>query len=117
MDDAITRAKAYVEAGADGIMIHSREKDPDEIFEFCEKFREFAPDLPLVVVPTSFNTVYEDEFARRGVNIVIYANQLLRAAFPAMQNAAKSILKHRRAHEIDEDLLSIKEIITLIDEL
>ncbi|MBE6504339.1 MAG: phosphoenolpyruvate mutase, partial [Methanobrevibacter millerae] len=73
MDDAINRAKAYIDAGADGIMIHSREKEPDEIFEFCERFNEFAPNVPLVVVPTSFNQVYEDEFAEKGVNIVIYA--------------------------------------------
>ncbi|MDO5825558.1 MAG: phosphoenolpyruvate mutase [Methanosphaera sp.] len=114
MDDAITRAKAYVEAGADGIMIHSREKEPDEIFEFCEKFREFAQDLPLVVVPTSFNTVYEDEFARRGVNIVIYANHLIRSAYPAMMETAETILENNRCHEVDEKCLSIKKILTLI---
>jgi phosphoenolpyruvate phosphomutase len=114
MDDAINRAKAYVDAGADGIMIHSREKEPDEIFEFCEKFREFAPDLPLVVVPTSFNTVYEDEFARRGVNIVIYANHLIRSAYPAMMKTAETILENNRCHEVDETCLSIKEILTLI---
>lgn len=114
MDDALTRAKAYVEAGADGIMIHSREKEPDEIFEFCEKFRSFSPDLPLVVVPTSFNKVYEDEFARRGVNIVIYANHLIRSAYPAMMQTAKTILENNRCHEVDETCLSIKEILTLI---
>lgn len=114
MDDAIKRAKAYVQAGADGIMIHSREKEPDEIFEFCEKFREFAPDLPLVVVPTSFNKVYEDEFARRGVNIVIYANHLIRSAYPAMMETAQTILENNRCHEVDEKCLSIKEILTLI---
>ena len=114
MDDALTRAKAYVEAGADGIMIHSREKEPDEIFEFCEKFRGFAPDLPLVVVPTSFNTVYEDEFARRGVNIVIYANHLIRSAYPAMMKTAETILENNRCHEVDETCLSIKKILTLI---
>ena len=98
-------------------MIHSRKKDPAEIFAFIEAFRAADRVTPLVVVPTSFNSVTEEEFKARGVNIVIYANQLLRAAFPAMQNAAKSILKHNRAHEIDEELLSIKDIITLIDEL
>jgi len=114
MDDAIKRAKAYVNAGADGIMIHSREKEPDEIFEFCEKFREFAPDLPLVVVPTSFNKVYEDEFAQRGVNIVIYANHLIRSAYPAMMETAQTILENNRCYEVDEKCLSIKEILTLI---
>ncbi|RAP47419.1 MAG: phosphoenolpyruvate mutase [Methanosphaera sp. rholeuAM6] len=114
MDDALTRAKAFIDAGADGIMIHSREKEPDEIFEFCEKFREFAPNVPLVVVPTSFNKVYEDEFAKRGVNIVIYANQLIRSAYPAMMETAKSILKNNRCYEVDEACLPIKEILTLI---
>ena len=117
MDDALKRAFAFRDAGADGIMIHSRKKEPDEILEFCDKFRQEDKKTPLVVVPSSYNTITEEELIRHGVNIVIYANQLLRAAFPAMQNAAKSILKHHRAHEIDEELLSIKKIITLIDEL
>lgn len=85
MADALKRAFAYVAAGADGIMIHSRKKSPEEIFEFCERFREKDPVTPIVVVPTSFNTVTEEEFAQRGINIVIYANQLTRSAFPAMQ--------------------------------
>ena len=117
MDDAINRAKAYIDAGADGIMIHSREKEPDEIFEFCEKFNEFAPNVPLVVVPTSFNQVYEEEFAKKGVNIVIYANQLIRAGFPAMNDVAETILKNHRAKEVDDRLRPIKKIITLIDEI
>ena len=116
MDDAIKRAKAYVGAGADGIMIHSRESQPDEIFEFCEKFREFAPEIPLVVVPTSFNQVYEDEFAKRGVNIVIYANHLIRSAYPSMMETAELILENERCKEADDKCLSIKEIINLIPE-
>lgn len=117
MDDALKRAFAFRYAGADGIMIHSRKKEPDEILEFCDKFRARDKETPIIVVPSSYNSITEDELISHGVNIVIYANQLLRAAFPAMQNAAKSILKHHRAHEIDEELLSIKDIITLIDEL
>ncbi|BEU88750.1 phosphoenolpyruvate mutase [Selenomonas sp. TAMA-11512] len=116
-EDALERARAYVKAGADGIMIHSREKDPAEIFSFIDAFRKEDETTPIVVVPTSFNTVTEEEFARHGVRIVIYANQLLRAAFPAMEEAAKSILTHHRAKEADDKLLSIKKIITLIDEL
>lgn len=116
MDDALERAFAYVEAGANGIMIHSRRKDPDEIFEFCEKFREKDSVTPLVVVPTSFNSVTEEEFARRGVNVVIYANQLTRSGFPAMQNVAKTILENHRAKEADDLCMSIKEILTLIPE-
>ena len=114
MDDAIKRAKAYINAGADGIMIHSRESEPDEIFEFCDKFKEFAPDVPLVVVPTSFNQVYEDEFAKKGVNIVIYANHLIRSSYPAMVETANMILENERCKEADDKCLSIKEILTLI---
>jgi len=117
MEDALKRAFAYRDAGADGVMIHSRRKEPEEILEFCDKFREQDCETPIIVVPSSYNTITEEELIAHGVNIVIYANQLLRAAFPAMQNAAKSILKYHRAHEIDEELLSIKDIITLIDEL
>lgn len=117
MEDALTRAKAFVGAGADGIMIHSRKKDPAEILEFCDKFRKFDKTTPIVVVPTSFNTITEDELAAHGVNIVIYANQLTRAAFPAMQQTAEDILKYHRAYEVDSRLMSIKNIITLIDEI
>ena len=117
MEDALERAFAYVKAGADGIMIHSRKKEPDEIFEFVENFRKVDKETPIVVVPTSFNSVKEEEFARRGVNIVIYANQLTRSAFPAMQKTAEDLLKYHRAQEVDDRLMSIKQIITLIDEL
>ena len=117
IDDALTRAYAYVEAGADGIMIHSRKKVPDEILEFCDRFRENNKSTPIVVVPTSFNTITESELASHGVNIVIYANQLLRAAYPAMQLVAESILVNHRAKEADDSLMPIKSIITLIDEI
>ena len=116
MDDAIQRAFAFVEAGADAIMIHSRKEDPSEIFQFVELFRKRDQWTPLVVVPTSFNTVTEDEFKARGVNVVIYANQLTRTGFPAMQSAAKTILEHHRAKECDDMCMSIKDIITLIPE-
>ncbi|MCM1007548.1 MAG: phosphoenolpyruvate mutase [Ruminococcus flavefaciens] len=117
MDDALERAFAYVEAGADGIMIHSRKKDPAEILEFCDKFREKNSRTPIVVVPTSFNQITESELAAHGVNIVIYANQLTRSAFPAMEQTAKDILRYHRAKEVDDRLMPIKNIITLIDEL
>ena len=116
MKDALKRAFAFADAGADAIMIHSREKDPSEIFEFVEKFRKKDQITPIVVVPTSFNTVTEEEFKERGVNIVIYANQLTRTGFPAMQDAAETILKNHRAKECDDKCMSIKEIITLIPE-
>jgi phosphoenolpyruvate phosphomutase len=114
MDDAVTRAKAYLEAGADGIMIHSRKKDPAEIFDFCRLYAKFGEQKPLVVVPSSFNSVTEDELEKVGVNVVIYANHLLRSAFPAMQSTAQSILKNSRSLECDDKLLSIKEILELI---
>lgn len=117
MEDALTRAKAFVEAGADGIMIHSRKKEPDEIIAFCDRFREVDKNTPIVVVPTSFNTITEKELQSHGVNIVIYANQPMRAAVPAMQNAAEEILRYHRAYEVDSKLMPFKDIITLIEEL
>lgn len=117
MEDALKRADAYVEAGADAIMIHSRKKDPGEILEFCDKFRTKNKTTPLVVVPTSFNSITEKELSEHGVNIVIYANQLTRSAFPAMEKTAKEILKNHRAKEVDDKLLPIKNILTLIDTL
>lgn len=116
VEDALKRAFAYVKAGADGIMIHSRRKEPDEIFEFVDKFRATDATTPIVVVPTSFNAVTEEEFQRRGINIVIYANQLIRSAFPAMMETAKCILSSHRAKEADEMLLPISKILTLIPE-
>lgn len=116
MGDALERAFAFVKAGADAIMIHSRKKEPAEIFEFLDKFRSKDMITPVVVVPTSFNVVTEEEFRTHGVNVVIYANQLTRTGFPAMQQAAKTILKYHRAKECDDTCMSIKEIITLIPE-
>ena len=117
MEDALERARAFVKAGADGIMIHSRKKDPAEILEFCDKFRQDNKRTPIVVVPSSFNTITEEELAEHGVNVVIYANQLTRSAFPAMQKTAEDILRYHRAKEVDDRLMPIKNIITLIDEL
>ena len=116
MEDALTRAFAFAGAGADAIMIHSRKKDPAEIFEFIEKFREKDSVTPIVLVPTSFNMVTEEEFKKRGANVIIYANQLTRTGFPAMQKAARTILENHRAKECDDMCMSIKEIITLIPE-
>lgn len=117
MEDALTRARAYVKAGADGIMIHSRKKEPDEILAFCDEFRKTDKKTPIVVVPTSFNSVTEAELAEHGVNIVIYANQLTRSAFPAMVQTATDLLRYHRAKEVDARLLPIKDIISLIEEL
>ncbi len=116
MEDALTRAFAFAKAGADAIMIHSRKKDPSEIQEFIEKFRAKDKSTPIVLVPTSFNSVTEEEWKERGANIIIYANQLMRAEVPAMQKAAETILKNHRAEECDAMLMPFKEIIRLIPE-
>jgi phosphoenolpyruvate phosphomutase len=116
MTDALDRAFAYVNAGADGIMIHSRRKDPTEIFEFCEQFRDKDKVTPLVVVPTSYNTVTEEELAEHGVNIVIYANHLTRSGIPSMKKTAETLLFNHRAKEADDLCMSIKDIIELIPE-
>ena len=112
--DGLERARAYIDAGADGIMIHSASKEATEILEFCEEYGGFDFRVPLVVVPTSYNYITEDELADAGVNVVIYANHLLRSAFPSMVKTAKSILEHGRSLDIDKDLMSISEIISLI---
>ncbi len=117
MEDACRRAFAYVEAGADGIMIHSRRKEPDEILEFCSRFREIDNTTPIVVVPTSYNQITEEELAAAGVNVVIYANQLTRSAYPAMQNTAVEILKNHRTMEVEPGLMPFKDIIRLIDQI
>ncbi len=114
MEDALNRARSYVNAGADGIMIHSRMKDPTEILEFCDSFGTEFPKVPIVVVPSSFASVYESELADHGVRIVIYANHLIRSAFPAMQKTAQSILEHGRCLEASEMCLPIKDVIRLI---
>lgn len=112
--DAMTRAKAYLAAGADGIMIHSRERSPEEIFAFCDQYNALENRRTLVAVPSSYNTVYEQELIDHGVNVVIYANQLLRSAYPAMVNTAKSILTHSRSAECDDQMMSIKDVLDLI---
>lgn len=114
VDDALTRAKAYLDAGADGIMIHSRQQTPHEIFEFCDRYKDFPNAGPLVVVPSSFNEVFEEELEKHGVKIVIYANHLLRAAYPNMKEVAERILKNGRSRECDDLCMPIEEILGLI---
>jgi phosphoenolpyruvate mutase len=116
MDDALTRAQAFIAAGANGIMIHSKEKTADEVLTFCKEFATFEDRVPLVVVPSTYSQTTEDELAEAGVRIVIYANQLLRSAYPAMIRTAESILQHGRAAEAEEFCMPIKEIIRLIPE-
>lgn len=114
MDDAIKRAEAYIEAGTDGIMIHSKEKDGTEIIEFCEKYTKLERRVPLIVVPTSYNFMKEEQLVELGVSVIIYANHLIRSAYPAMVNTAKSILENERSKEASENCMPIKEILTLI---
>ena len=114
MDDALDRARAYVDAGADVIMIHSRQPQPDEIFEFCDLYHRSVSTVPLMVVPSSFNSVTEAEWVDRGVSIVTYANHMLRSAYPAMKKVAESILQHGRSLESEQDCMSIKEILELV---
>ncbi len=116
MDDALDRAAAYIDAGADGIMIHSKEPNPDEVLTFCREYETFTNRVPLVVVPSTYSAITENELAEAGVRIVIYANQLLRSAYPAMVDVAKSILRHGRAGEAENSLMPISEIISLIPE-
>lgn len=115
VEDALERAHAYVAAGADGIMIHSKNKDGQDIKAFCERFRQSDATTPIVAVPTTYSQYTEQELAAWGINIVIYANHLLRSAYPAMVNCAKSILQHERAQEASEQYcMSVKEILELI---
>ena len=114
--DSIKRAKAYIDAGADGIMIHSKKKESNEILTFCQEFSKFEKKVPLIVVPTTYNMTYEQELQDMGVNVVIYANHLLRSAYPAMIDTAKIILKHERLYEAEKNCLPINEFIDLIPE-
>lgn len=116
MDDALARAYAYIAAGADGIMIHSKESTFDEVLTFCKEYAKFDNRVPLVVVPSTYSRTTEDELAAAGISVVIYANQFLRSAYPAMIHVAETILRHGRAAEADEACMSIKKIISLIPE-
>jgi phosphoenolpyruvate phosphomutase len=112
--DALIRAKAYIDAGADAIMIHSKEKDPVDLFKFCEEYQKLDKKVPLVAVPSTYSHVTERQLVEKGVKVVIYANHLLRAAYPAMKKTAETILTNERAHEVEEFCMPIKEVIDFI---
>ena len=114
VDDALERCLAYVEAGADGIMIHSKDKSGEDIKDFCQRFRARHSSVPIVVVPTTYNHVTEEELASWGANVVIYANHMLRSAYPAMVNTAKTILTHHRSLEANDMCMGVNEILELI---
>ena len=114
LNDALKRAEIYSKAGADAILIHSKEKTPKEIFSFAREFKKSKNFIPLVSVPSTYSKVYEKDLIKNGFKLVIYANQLLRAAYPAMQSTAKKILEKNRAFEAEKKIIPIKEIINLI---
>ena len=115
--DALKRTQAYIEAGADGIMIHSKEKDGKEIIDFCKQYKSFEEKVPLVVVPSTFSQMTENQFKELGIRIVIYGNHLIRSAYPAMIKTAESILEHDRCKEASERYcMPIRQILTLIPE-
>jgi phosphoenolpyruvate phosphomutase len=114
VDDALERALAFVEAGADGIMIHSKEKSGRDIEEFCRRFRGAYAKIPVVLVPTTYNRFTERELSQWGANVIIYANHMLRSSYPAMVKTARTILEHERSLEADELCMPIKEILELI---
>lgn len=116
LDDALERAQKYLDAGADGIFIHSRQKDGGEILEFCDRYKRIGRKAPLVVAPSSFSSLHKDELSKAGVNVIIYANHLLRSAYPAMVDTAKSILQNGRSHEVESNLTPIAEFLKLIPE-
>ncbi|MBI2025342.1 phosphoenolpyruvate mutase [Candidatus Kaiserbacteria bacterium] len=113
--DALKRAKMYIDAGADGIMVHSKEKSPKEVLEFCKEYKKFKRRVPLIAVPTTYDTITEKQLEKAGVNVVIYANHLLRSAYPAMLKTAELILTHGRASEVAEYCMPISQILTLIE--
>jgi phosphoenolpyruvate mutase len=114
VEDALERAKAYIAAGVDGIMIHSKEKEPTEVLAFAKKFTTFENKVPLMAVPTAYNNISWQELEASGFNIVVYANHLLRSAFPAMQSTAESILRHNRSKEAEEKLMPVSKLLELI---
>ena len=114
LKDALKRAEVYSKAGADAILIHSKEKTPNQIFSFAKEFKKSKNFIPLVSVPSTYSKVYEKDLIKNGFKLVIYANQLLRAAYPDMEKTAKTILKNSRAYEADKNIIPIKEIINLI---
>jgi phosphoenolpyruvate phosphomutase len=116
LEDAMRRAETYIDAGADAIMIHSKIAEPDEIRSFCEQYQQLSRRVPLVAVPSTYDGTTEQMLMEMGVNMVIYANQLLRSAYPAMLRTAETILKHRRAREVAEFCMPIPEMIRLIPE-
>eukprot|EP00411_Alexandrium_monilatum_P014516 CAMPEP_0175256502 /NCGR_PEP_ID=MMETSP0093-20121207/38243_1 /TAXON_ID=311494 /ORGANISM="Alexandrium monilatum, Strain CCMP3105" /LENGTH=338 /DNA_ID=CAMNT_0016550863 /DNA_START=32 /DNA_END=1049 /DNA_ORIENTATION=+ len=119
-EEALRRSKACLEAGVDGIMVHSKEKEPEEVLEFLREYQQLRRDYPgrgyVIAVPTTYNTITDLELHQAGVGIVIHANQLLRAAVPPMRRAAESMLTHGRSKEIDSEVLSVKEVLALVDD-
>ena len=118
LNDAIKRAKAYINVGVDAIMIHSKDKDPKEIIDFCQEYKTFEKKVPLVVVPTTYNQLYEEELKELGVSVIIYANALIRASYKSMKETAEMILKHNRFYETEQEMCcSLKDLFNVIGEI
>ncbi len=115
-EDALNRAKAYLEAGASAIMIHSKDTNGADIRKFAESYHKLDNKKPLMLVPTSYNKFYEKELSEWGAGIVVYANQLLRAAYPAMERAALSILENHRAYEAEKLCTPVEDFLKMFPE-
>jgi len=116
VEEALSRAVTYIGAGVDAIMIHSRDDSPREIFEFCDEYKKLKDRVPLVAVPSTYSAVTEEQLVEAGVQVVIYANHLLRSAYPMMRTVAESILKHGRAKEAEKYCMSIPDCLALISQ-
>jgi phosphoenolpyruvate mutase len=114
VNDALKRAIAYSKAGTDCIMIHSKEKNPKQIFEFSQRFLKTKFARPLVAVPSTYSKTYERELIKNGFSIVIYANHLLRSSYFSMVNTAKQILKNKRSFETEKSITPLSKILELI---
>ena len=114
VEKALQKSKLYLEAGADGIMLHSSDSNCAKTLEFSQNYKEFGADRPLIVLSSAFGQTTEEEFENAGINLIIYANHLLRAAYPAMREAAESILKYGRGYEVEAKCSSIEEILEII---
>ena len=110
MKEAIKRALAYEKAGADAILIHSKQNSPSEIFEFSESW---GGTLPLIVVPTTYPTVKLDELISHNIKMIIYANQALRVAHASISKTLKQLRNSTSISDISEDLSSMEEIFRL----
>lgn len=119
MEETLGRAEAFLKAGADGIMIHSRKNEPTEILEFASLYKKLPKSLIkgkiLVCVPTTYNKITAKELAKSGFNLIIYANHLLRSSYRAMEKICKTILLNDRSFEAESLCVSLKNLFRAVD--